>query len=281
MMINYIKTAIFMGVLFFILLVIGYTLGGVTGLTVALVIALSVNFFTYWYSDKIVLKMYKANEADTEEYSSIYEILRDVTQRANLPMPRLFIIKSDTPNAFATGRNPENAVVALTTGILKILNERELKGVIAHEVSHIKNRDILIASFAAVIAGAISYIALFARFGAIFGGGRDGENIIGILVLSIVAPLIAMVVSFAISRSREYLADSMGASLSKDPIALADALQKLSVVNKVHPMKNANPATSHMFIVNPFSAKSVINLFSTHPPVQKRIGKLRSMAANR
>lgn len=278
-MINQIKTVLFLGGLFAIFLIFGYLLGGVSGLTIGFGIALVINFVTYWYSHKIVLFMYKAKEADKEEYSKVYDMLKEIVERANLPMPKLFIVNSDNPNAFATGRNPANAVVAVTTGILSLLSDRELKGVLAHEVTHIKNKDMLIGSIAAVIAGAISYIALIARFGAIFGGG-DRDNLVGIIILSILAPLIATIIALAVSRSREYLADAGGANLCKDPNALADALQKLHTGSRVHPIKKGNVATAHMFIVNPFSGKNLLSLFSTHPPVQKRIGKLRSMAVN-
>jgi len=281
-MINQIKTVLFLSGLFAVFLLLGYLLGGIGGLTIGFILAFIINFVTYWYSDKIVLFMYKAKEADKETYNFVYKMLKEITQNANLPMPKLYIMNSATPNAFATGRNPEHAAVALTTGILDLLEPRELKGVLSHEISHIKNRDILISTIAAVIAGAISYIAMIARFAAIFGGGsnKDGENIFGVLILSILAPIIAMIISLAISRSREYLADATGAGLCKDPNSLADALQKLTAGNKSKPMKNANPATSHMFIVTPFSGQSFLTLFSTHPPIQKRIGKLRSMAAN-
>ena len=273
------KTVFFLGGLFAVFLILGFLLGGVTGLTIGFIIAFIINLLAYWYSDKIVLYMYKAKEADEKEYESIYSAVREITQKANLPMPRVFVMDSDTPNAFATGRNPQKAVVAVTKGLLRILDKRELRGVIAHEVAHIKNRDILIGSIAAVVAGAISYIAMMARWGAIFGGGRDdGDGMLGVILMSIIAPVIAMIISFAISRSREYLADSTGAGFTKDPNALADALQKLNAANKSKPMKNANPATSHMFIVNPLSAKAVLTLFSTHPPANKRIGKLRSMS---
>ena len=279
-MLNQIKTAFYLGTLFALFLGFGFLLGGTTGLTIGFAIALVLNVGMYWYSDKLVLKMYRAKEADEEKFGFLYEMVRELSEKANLPMPKVYIVEKDNPNAFATGRNPENAAVAVTTGILRILNPRELRGVIAHEMSHIKNRDILVSTIAAVIAGAISYVAMMARFGAIFGGGDDNGGVIGMIVLSILAPLIAAIVSFAISRSREYLADSTGASLCKDPIALADALQKLHAGSKNKPMKNANPATSHMFIVNPFNAKSLFTLFSTHPPVAKRVGKLRAMAVN-
>jgi heat shock protein HtpX len=280
-MISQIKTGILLGILTGILVAIGFLLGGYTGLVIGFVLAFGINFFSYWYSDKLVLKLYKAKEVDRESHEALYKAVRDVAERAKLPMPKVYIIPSTNPNAFATGRDPKHAAVAFTEGIISTLTTRELKGVIAHEMSHVKNRDILIGSIAAVIAGAISYIAMIARFGAIFGGfGEEGEgnNLFVVIALSILAPIIALIVSFAISRSREYLADRTGAAIIKDPEALADALQKLDIASKAKPMRMGNPASAHMFIVNPFSAKSLLNLFSTHPPMNKRIGKLRSMA---
>src|SRR3989338_7934205 len=228
-MINQIKTVLLLGTLTGIFLVIGYFFAGTSGLTIALVIALAMNLITYFFSHKIVLFIYRAKEADKKKYSHLYKDVKQVSELANLPMPKVYIVPTKTPNAFATGRNPKHSVVAVTEGILELLSERELKGVIAHELSHIKNRDILIGTIAAVIAGAISYIAFMARWAAIFGGGdrdRGGGNIIGLLLLGIITPIIALIIQLAISRSREYLADDTGAKTIRDPNALADALTK-------------------------------------------------------
>jgi len=279
---NQLRTVFLLGLLTGLLLLIGQLLGGTTGLTIALIFALLMNFISYWYSDKIVLFMYKAKEADKTKYANLYSIVKNVSELANLPMPKVYIVPSSNPNAFATGRNPKHAVVAVTSGILDLLSERELKGVIAHEMAHIKNRDILISTIAGVIAGAISYIAFMARWAAIFGGfgGRDegGNNILGLLFLAILTPIIALIIRMAISRSREFLADSTGAKIVRDPNALADALTKLHAGAKVNPMRGANEGTSHMFIVNPLKGKSLMELFSTHPSMEKRVGKLRSMS---
>ncbi|MBL7052066.1 MAG: zinc metalloprotease HtpX, partial [Nanoarchaeota archaeon] len=229
---NQIKTVLLLGLLTGLFLFIGGLIGGRSGLLIGLIFAGGINFFSYWFSDKIVLKIYKAKEADKSTHSDLYSMVREITQNAHLPMPKVFIVESQQGNAFATGRNPAHAVVAVTTGILQILNKNELKGVLAHEVGHIKNRDILISSVAATIAGVISYIAMMARWAAIFGGfgrGNDkGGNIIELLVLAIVAPIMAMIIQFAISRSREFLADETGARLTKDPFSLASALEKIS-----------------------------------------------------
>ncbi len=279
-MLNQFKTFILLAVLTAILLAIGQLVGGLSGLYVAIVIALLINVLSYWYSDKLVLKMYRAQPASETEYKELHDIVRDVSSRAGIPKPKVYVVPANHANAFATGRNPKNSAIAVTQGILDLLSEEELKGVLAHEIAHIKNRDILISTIAAVIAGAISYIAFFARFGAIFGGmGRDREsgNILALLALAIVAPIIALIVRLAISRSREYLADSTGARIIHNPLPLADALAKLNTSSKMNPLKKGNEATAHMFIVNPFSGKSILQLFSTHPNVQSRIGKLRSM----
>ena len=279
---NQLKTVLLLGLLTGILLAIGALIGGRSGLTIALIIALVMNFLTYWFSDKIVLFMYGAKEASKTKYHKLYELVKEVSRKASLPMPKVYIINDKSPNAFATGRNPSHSVVAFTQGILELLDEHELKGVIAHEMAHIKNRDMLISTMAAVIAGAISYIAFMARFAAIFGGSRDngrGMNIIELLVLVILAPLIALIIRLAISRSREFLADETGAKTIKDPISLANALTKLNSGAKAIPMRHGNEATSHIFIVYPFSGHGLFKLFSTHPSLQERVGKLRSMAA--
>ena len=280
-MLNQIKTVFFLGLLTGLLLLVGQLIGGTSGLTVAFIIALLMNFFSYWFSDKIVLFMYRAKSASKKDHFHLYDLLEEVAKKANMPVPKLYIIPSAQSNAFATGRNPKHAVVAVTNGILNLLNDGELKGVLAHEMAHVKNRDILLSTIAAVIAGAISYIAFMARWAAIFGGGRsdqEGSNILELLFLAILTPFIATVVRLAMSRSREYLADSTGARIIKDPDSLANALKKLEASNKYIPMKMGSEATSHMFIVNPFSAKSLLSIFSTHPPVEKRVSRLRSMA---
>jgi len=280
-MFNQIKTVFFLGLLTGLLLLVGQLIGGTSGLTVAFIIALLMNFFSYWFSDKIVLFMYRAKSASKKDHFHLYDLLEEVAKKANMPVPKLYIIPSAQSNAFATGRNPKHAVVAVTNGILNLLNDGELKGVLAHEMAHVKNRDILLSTIAAVIAGAISYIAFMARWAAIFGGGRsdqEGSNILELLFLAILIPFIATVVRLAMSRSREYLADSTGARIIKDPDSLANALKKLEASNKYIPMKMGSEATSHMFIVNPFSAKSLLSIFSTHPPVEKRVSRLRSMA---
>jgi len=279
-MINQIKTVLLLGTLTGIFLVIGYFFAGTSGLTIALVIALAMNLITYFFSHKIVLFIYRAKEADKKKYANLYKDVKQVSELANLPMPKVYIVPTQTPNAFCTGRNPKNSILAFTEGILELLNERELKGVIAHELSHVKNRDILISTIAAVIAGAISYIAFMARWGAIFGGGdrdKGGSSMIGLLLVGIITPIIALIIQLAISRSREYLADNSGAKTIKDPNALADALTKLHAGVKHNPLKLGSESTAHMFIVNPFTMKGVMSLLSTHPSLESRVGRLRSM----
>jgi heat shock protein HtpX len=241
-----------------------------------------MNFFAYWFSDKIVLRMYGAKEVTQDEAPELYQIVGELVNKASLPMPKVYVMENDTPNAFATGRNPEHAAVAVTSGILRILSKEELMGVIGHELSHIQHRDILISTIAATIAGAISMLASMARWGAIFGGGRSdddeggGGNILFVLLFTMVASIAAMLVQMAISRSREYLADEGGARLAH-PLSLAKALGKLEVAAKKIPME-ANPSTAHMFIVNPLRGRGVLSLFSTHPPIEERITKLEEMA---
>ncbi|HLC97437.1 MAG TPA: zinc metalloprotease HtpX [Candidatus Nanoarchaeia archaeon] len=285
MITNHIKTVLLLGGLTGLLLFIGAAIGGQQGLLIGLILAGAMNFFSYWFSDKIVLFIYRAKEADKKLYASLYALIKDITKNAELPMPRVFIVTTPQANAFATGRNPKHAAVAVTTGILQLLNEKELRGVLAHEVGHIKNRDILISSVAAMIAGVISYIAMMARWGAIFGGlgGRDeqgrGVNILELLVLSIIAPLMAMIIQMAISRSREYLADETGARFCKDPESLAIALEKIHANVAHHPFQamGTTEATAHLFIHNPFTAKGLVSLFSTHPPVEERVKRLRAL----
>jgi heat shock protein HtpX len=245
---------------------------------IALLIAAGMNFFSYWFSDKIVLKMYRAQEVSPQQAPQIYEMVKSLTGPAELPMPKIYMIPKEAPNAFATGRNPEHAVVAVTQGLLNIMDHDEVKGVLAHELAHVKNRDILIGSIAATMAGAIMVLANIARFSALFGGrGGDGDRgggAIGLIAMSIMAPFAAMIIQMAISRSREYLADSTGARFAGSPEGLARALEKLGQYSKSLPL-NASPSTAHMFIVNPLSGRSMMSLFSTHPPLEERIARLR------
>ncbi|MEJ2101745.1 MAG: zinc metalloprotease HtpX [Desulfobacterales bacterium] len=276
---NQVRTTILLAVMTALILWIGQIMGGRQGMTIALVLAAGMNFFSYWYSDKIVLKMYRAQEVDRSQAPELYEIVQTLSRSAGLPMPKLFIVPSETPNAFATGRNPEHAVVAVTQGLLKIMDRDELSGVLAHELAHVKNRDILIGSIAATMAGAIMVLASMARWSAIFGwGGRSddegGGGAIGLIAMSILAPLAAMIIQMAISRSREYLADSSGSRFAGSSEGLARALEKLGRFSKKLPM-HASPSTAHMFTVNPLSGKSLMSLFSTHPPLEERIARLR------
>ncbi len=276
---NYLKTTILLAALTGLLVVLGNALGGTQGAIIAFVIALGMNFFSYWYSDKIVLKMYKAQEVSENDAPQLYTVVRNLTQRAGLPMPKVYIIPNDTPNAFATGRNPENSAVAVTRGIMDILDKDELEGVLAHELAHVEHRDILISTIAATIAGAITLLASMARWAAIFGmGGRDeNNNLFATLAMAILAPIAAMMIQMAVSRSREYAADEGGAKLSKKPQALASALQKLEDFSKRRPMQQANANTAHMFIVNPLTAEGFSSLFRTHPSTEERIKRLRNM----
>ena len=278
---NTVKTALLLGALTGLLMLVGGLIGGKGGVYIAFIFAVILNFGSYWFSDKIVLKMYKAQEVSESSVPDLYNIVRNLALKASLPMPRVFIIPEEAPNAFATGRNEKHAVVAVTEGIMRILKKEELEGVIAHELSHIKNKDMLISSIAATIAGAISMLATMAQWAAIFGGGRgsdddDGGGIIGLIAMAIFAPLAAAVIQMAISRSREYLADAGGASITKNPYGLASALEKLTKASQAIPM-DAKPSTAHLFIVNPLSGKAFMNLFSTHPPLEERIARLRSM----
>ena len=270
-------------VLTVIFILVGTVIGGKSGAIYAFIFAALMNFFSYWFSDKIVLRMYGAREVTQGEAPELYGIVAELTSKASLPMPKVYIMENDTPNAFATGRNPEHAAVAVTSGILRILSRDELMGVIGHELSHIQHRDILIGTIAATMAGAISILATMARWGAMFGGvrsddeeGGGGGNILVVIIVSIFASIAAMLVQMAISRSREYLADEGGAHLSH-PLSLAKALGKLEVAAQRVPM-NANPSTAHMFIVNPLRGGGVLSLFSTHPPIEERIARLEEMA---
>ncbi|MBS3918071.1 MAG: zinc metalloprotease HtpX [Deltaproteobacteria bacterium] len=279
---NYFKTFLLMLVLTGLFIIVGSAIGGKNGAVIAFVFAALMNFVAYWFSDKIVLKMYGAKEVSQSEASDLYRIVAELTSKASMPMPKVYIMENDTPNAFATGRNPDHAAVAVTTGLMRILSKDELTGVIGHELSHIKHRDILISTIAATLAGAISMLASMARWGAIFGGGRsDGEgrgggNIVFVLITTMVASIAAMLIQMAISRSREYLADAGGAHLSH-PLSLSKALGKLHMAARRIPME-ANPSTAHMFIVNPLSGGGVLSLFSTHPPIEERVARLEEMA---
>jgi heat shock protein HtpX len=280
---NNFKTFLLMLVLTALFILVGTAIGGKSGAIYAFVFAGLMNFFAYWFSDKIVLRMYRAQEVSQSEAPELYGVVAELTSKASLPMPKVYIMENDTPNAFATGRNPEHAAVAVTSGILRILSKEELMGVIGHELSHIQHRDILIGTIAATIAGAISMLATMARWGAMFGGfrsndeeGGGGGNIFVVLLVSIFASIAAMLIQMAISRSREYLADEGGAHLSH-PLSLARALSKLEIAAQRIPME-ANPSTAHMFIVNPLKGGRVLSLFSTHPPIEERIARLEEMA---
>ena len=284
---NTLRTAILLAVLTALLIWIGDMLGGRQGAIIALLLAGGMNFFSYWFSDKIVLKMYGGQEVSAQDDPELYGLVQDLAQRAGLPMPKVYVLPQDTPNAFATGRNPEHAAVAVTDGIRRILTKRELAGVLGHELSHVKNRDILVSTIAATLAGAIGYLAQMAQFAMFFGGNRDrddeggGGNIIGLIVMMIVAPIAAMLIQMAVSRSREYGADEGGAKVTGDPLALASALRKLHMGAQNIPLEVNNAtanATAHMFIVNPLTGHGLASLFSTHPPMEERIARLEAMA---
>jgi heat shock protein HtpX len=285
---NGLRTTILLAALTALVVWIGQMVGGPNGAVIALVMAGAMNFFSYWFSDKIVLKMYGGQEVTANDDPELYGLVNDLAARAGLPMPKVYVIPEETPNAFATGRNPEHAAVAVTHGIRRILNKRELAGVLGHELSHVKHRDILISSIAATLAGAISYLAYMAQWGMLLGGrDRDdeggGSNILGLLFMMIVAPLAAMLIQMAVSRSREYMADEGGAKVTGDPLALASALRKLHMGAQNIPLQTnqatAN-ATAHMFIVNPLTGGGLANLFSTHPAMEERIARLEAMAQN-
>ncbi len=283
---NGLKTAILLAGLTALLLVLGQTIGGHTGLLIALGFAVVMNFGAYWFSDKIVLKMYHAHEATPEQAPELHRVVKELAKRANMPMPKVYVIEDDTPNAFATGRNPQNAAVAATTGILRILNGEELTGVMAHELTHVTNRDTLIGAISATIAGAIAALANIAQFAMIFGGRQNGEgggNIFATLLMAILAPIAAALIQMAISRSREYAADAGGAKLCGHPLWLASALLKLEQANKRMPMPaaGAHPTTAHLFTVNPLRGGGFATLFSTHPRTEDRVKRLREMAAGR
>jgi heat shock protein HtpX len=273
---NSLKTVLLLGLLSGILLVIGDAFGGQQGLIAMFGLAVVMNFVSYWFSDKIVLKMYRAQEVGPEHKLSI--LTRRLATQAQLPMPKVYVIPDASPNAFATGRNPSHAAVAATEGIMRLLNDQELEGVIAHELAHVKHRDILISSVAATVAAAIMMVARMAQFAAMFGGGgsrddREGSNPIAMIATIIFAPMAAMLVQAAISRSREFLADAGGAKIAGSPHGLINALRKLEMGSKQIPL-DANPATAHMFIIKPFSAGGLLSMFSTHPPTEQRIQAL-------
>jgi heat shock protein HtpX len=279
------KTTILLGALTGLLMVIGGLAGGRHGVQIALIFAIAMNFFSYWFSDKMVLAAYGAKPIDATSAPEVFSIVQELALQAHIPMPRLYLIDSDTPNAFATGRNPNHAAVAVTRGIMRICSRDELKGVLAHELSHVINRDILTSSIAATLAGAVMMLGTFVRWGAIFGlGGRSDDDerggILGLVVAGILAPIAATLIQLAISRTREYQADASGAKLSHNPLLLASALRKLEASNERMPL-DAGPATAHLFIVNPLSAQGMSRLFSTHPPIEERIRRLEQMAAGR
>ncbi len=277
---NIFKTALLLGALTALLVLIGGAIGGQQGMVVAFVLALGMNFFSYWFSDRMVLAMYGAKPIEESQAPALYRIVRTLATRDSIPMPRVYLIPSETPNAFATGRNPQHAAVAVTEGIMRILSEEELEGVLAHELSHVKNRDVLIATIAATLAGAITYLAQMAQWAMIFGGRRDDEEegggVMGGILMAILAPIAAMLIQLAVSRAREFQADASGARLAGKPWGLAKALEKLETASKAIPM-DASPSTAHLFIVNPLSGQNLLRLFSTHPPIEERIARLRSM----
>ncbi len=276
---NWLKTAILMAGILALFAAVGGAIGGAQGMLIAFLLGAGMNFFAYWFSDKMVLRIYNAQEVDEASSPYLYNMVKELAQRAQIPMPRVYIIDEAQPNAFATGRNPDHAAVAATTGILQMLSARELRGVMAHELSHVKHRDILISTISATIAGAISSLA---QFGMLFGGSRDGEraNPIASLIVMILAPIAAMLIQMAISRAREFEADRGGAEVSGDPNALADALAKIDAYARGIPMQTAeaHPETAQMMIMNPLSGGGLRGLFSTHPATEERIGRLRAMA---
>lgn len=283
-MTNFFKTVFLLGAMTALIMLIGGIVGGRRGVEMAFIFAAAMNFFSYWFSDKIVLRAYGAQELTASSAPELYGIVHELAVAAGTPMPRLYLIDTDTPNAFATGRNPNHAAVAVTRGIMRICNREELKGVIGHELSHVNNRDILISSIAATMAGAIMMISSWARWGAIFGGfgGRDEDDrggMLGLLFVAILAPIAATIIQLAISRAREYQADASGARLTHHPLYLANALRKLQSANERMPL-DVSPSTAHLFIVNPLSGDGLMRLFSTHPPLEERIRRLEQMEAS-
>ena len=281
---NFLRTCLLLSILTVLLVLVGHLMGGPSGASTAFVFALAMNLGAYWFSDRIVLAMYHAKPLSEAEAPQVYRAVRELATRDRIPMPKLYLLPSTTPNAFATGRSPKRAAVAVTAGLLQLMSEEELKGVLAHELSHVKNRDTLVMSLAAAIAGAIAMLAHWARWGLMFGGRRDdrrgsssGVQVIALVLIMILAPLAAMLIQLAISRTREYGADDTGAHLTGNPHGLASALEKLEAAVRARPMENANPATAHLFIVNPLHAGAIAKLFSTHPPIAERVRRLRSM----
>lgn len=282
-MMNRLKTTILLSLLTILMVTMGSAIGGKSGMVFAFIMAVGMNFFSYWFSDKIVLKMYGAQEIEEHDHPAFYGMVRRLAIQAGLPMPKVYLIPSESPNAFATGRNPQHAAVAATEGILRILSTEELEGVMAHELAHVQNRDILIGTIAATFAGAISMLGNMLQWGAMLGAGRsDNEEgnsgFIGSLAMAIIASVAAMLIQMAVSRSREYLADESGARICGRPLALASALRKLHTASQMLPMQEARPATAHMFIVNPLTGGSLLKLFSTHPPMEERIARLEAMS---
>src|SRR5688500_13393537 len=277
---NIFKTGLLLAALTAMFVLMGGALGGRSGMMFGFVMALVINGVSYWFSDKIVLKMYGAQPVDEHQAPEVHSIVRRLVMRAGIPMPKVYVIQDDSPNAFATGRDPEHAAVAVTTGILRVLDDEELEGVLAHELAHVKNRDVLISTVAATLAGAITYVAHMLQWSAMFGGSRDDEegsgSPIGALAMAIVAPIAAMLIQMAVSRAREYQADATGAQLAKNTKGLQRALEKLHMASHAVPL-HANPATAHMFIVNPLSGRALMTLFSTHPPMEDRIARLAAM----
>lgn len=281
---NSLKTAFLMSVMMILFLFVGYLVGGRGGMTIAFFFSLAMNFGSYWFSDKVVLSMYRAKQVDYNTAPELYSVVQELSHSANLPMPKVYLIDDQTPNAFATGRSPEHAAVAATTGIVNTLTREELSGVLGHELAHVRHRDILIGTIAATIVGTITFIAQMAGWAMMFGGrgsSRDDDSGIASLFLIILAPIAATLLQLAISRSREYSADADGARISHNPLALASALKKISAVNQLKPVNNAGPATAHMFIVNPLKGGGIKKLFSTHPPIEERIKRLEAMASVR
>lgn len=279
---SFFKTAVLLAALTCLVILIGGAIGGQQGMLIAFVLAAGMNFVSYWFSDRIVLSMYGAQPVDQTTAPDLYRIVRTLATRGDIPMPRVYVIPGDTPNAFATGRDPQHAAVAVTEGIMRMLDDSELEGVIAHELSHVKNRDTLIMTVAATLAGAITYLAQMAQWAAIFGGRRSddedsgGGGAIGAILMAVLAPIAAMLVQMAISRTREFQADASGARLAGQPWGLAKALEKLEMAASMAPMQ-ATPATAHLFIVNPLRGGGLMSLFSTHPSTQERIARLRAM----
>jgi heat shock protein HtpX len=277
-----VKTTLLLSLLTVLMVLMGSALGGKTGMIFAFFMAAAMNFFSYWFSDRMVLAMYGAREVSEAEQPAFHGMVRRLALQAGLPMPRVYILPSDSPNAFATGRNPSHAAVAATEGILRILSAEELEGVMAHELAHVQNRDILVGTIAATFAGAISMVGTMLQWGAMLGAGRGDDEegaggLVGSLAMAIIAPIAAMLIQMAVSRSREYLADETGARICGRPMSLANALRKLHAASHAIPMQQARPASAHMFIVNPLTGGSLFKLFSTHPPMEERIARLESM----